>query len=73
MVVSSGGGLGKVRFTLRSSELCCRAASWREREKQKEKKREGGVGEEQNMGGQEFMESKELDGEKRRMEGQNEQ
>lgn len=36
MVVSSGGGLGRVRLTLRSSELCCRAASWRERERGKE-------------------------------------
>lgn len=27
-MVSSGGGLGRVRLTLRSSELCCRAASW---------------------------------------------
>lgn len=33
MVVSSGGGLGRVRLTLRSSELCCRAASWRETER----------------------------------------
>lgn len=38
MVVSSGGGLGRVRLTLRSSELCCRAANWRERE------RDGGGG-----------------------------
>lgn len=33
-VVSSGGGLGRVRLTLRRSELCCRAASWRERKRE---------------------------------------
>lgn len=32
MIISFGGGLGRVRLTFRSSELCCRDASWRERE-----------------------------------------
>lgn len=35
-MVSSGGGLGRVRLTLRSSELCCRAASWGDGERERE-------------------------------------
>lgn len=44
-MVSSGGGLGRVRLTLRSSELCCRAASWGDGERERETgRREKGGG-----------------------------
>lgn len=60
MVVSSGGGLGRVLLTLRSSELCCRAASWRKKERQREKGGVG-VGEQPNMGRQGCMDKKGLE------------